>query len=596
MTTREKETTEDQQTGHTDVVGDVVLGKVASPSGSEATSDEFVFWADDSLPVEKTQIVRVQSLYGDRSITFRGVIDEVYRRSRRRDVLEEADRFGLDPQASLPLDSQGVTYARAKILASCPNMLMPPREESAVFLADPRDAAEAYGFNNMGAPLVVGLLKNGGAKFAGPAMIDLDYLLGANGAHMNVTGIAGAGAKSSFLLSVLKQLLHHCDSISRSRPSGNDKLSIVPIILNVKGYDLLWLDRENARYRPDTENHVWAQMGVEKPAPFAGARFVAPGQPRTGAAIPVGRAVDYYSWSLADVVADGVFPFLFGDEDREDENFLALLQDVEAHITYEAEVDQPAARCLAQGAPETFDGLLGWVAQQAAARDEDRVLRSHHQGTWRKFHRRLRRIVTEGEGVLNRYGQRGQPLRVTATGTSPPLVVDIQGIQDAALQRFVVATIFKQVSEARLGTNAIANLAYVLVIDELNRWAPRGAKDAITRLIERVVAEMRSQGVILLGAQQQASQVSPRVIENSAIRVLGRTGSLELSHDLWGFLDRSAKRAVENLPINEKLIYEVDFRRPMHVRAPQPAWAMRRDEAVSPRQATGFSEREAFER
>ena len=43
-----------------------------------------------------------------------------------------------------------------------------------------------------------------------------------------------------------------------------------------------------------------------------------------------------------------------------------------------------------------------------------------------------------------------------------------------------------------------------------------------------VAAEMRSQGIILLGAQQQASKVSERVIENAAIRVLGKTGSLEL--------------------------------------------------------------------
>ena len=76
-------------------------------------------------------------------------------------------------------------------------------------------------------------------------------------------------------------------------------------------------------------------------------------------------------------------------------------------------------------------------------------------------------------------------------------------------------------------------LRYLLMLDELNRWAPRGARDPITKLIERVAAEMRSQGVVLLGAQQQASQVSEKVIEAAAIRMLGRTGSLELEQTVW---------------------------------------------------------------
>jgi hypothetical protein len=158
-------------------------------------------------------------------------------------------------------------------------------------------------------------------------------------------------------------------------------------------------------------------------------------------------------------------------------------------------------------------------------------------------------------------------------------VVDIQSLHDQSLQRFVVATIFRQVLEARTSPDAVPHLVYVIVLDELNRFAPKGATDAVTRLVERVVSEMRSQGIILFGAQQQASLVSPKVIENCSIRVLGRTGSLELSQPLWSFLSPSAKRRAESLGPDEKLVYQVNFREPMHVRVPFPAWAMRRDEA-----------------
>jgi hypothetical protein len=280
-------------------------------------------------------------------------------------------------------------------------------------------------------------------------------------------------------------------------------------------------------------------------------------------------------------VAAGIFPYLFGEEDREDENFLALLQDIEATIVFEEqERDGRVERRLRDWAPQTFQDLMDWVGEQAMAKEDERALRNHHTGTWRKFFRRFRRLVNEGEGVLARYQHEGRPLVVTAGETIGPRVVDITSIREAALQRFVVAAIFAQVSEARTGTNAVTNLAYVLVLDELNRWAPKGATDPITRLIERVVAEMRSQGVILFGAQQQASQVSPRVIENCSLRVLGRTGSLELDQPLWGFLSKGAKRRAQALGPEEKLVYQMNFREPMHVRVPFPCWAMRRGEAM----------------
>lgn len=557
-----------------------LLGKVASPEGDEATSEEFTFWVSEDVLVEKTQIVHAVSVQGHDRITFHAVVDEVYRRSRRRNVMEEADRFGGDVNVTIPLDSQGLTYARAKILGAVPTVLAPPREESPVYLSKAAEAAVAYGVERMGQPLSVGLLKNGGRHFAGPAYIDLDYLLGANGAHLNVNGVAGAATKSSFLTCALYLLLHHCRERAHRAPSAPDNPAVVPVVLNVKGYDLMWLDHANNRYDREAMESVWANLGIETPGVFDGARFLAPEQATARVAVPVGRTVERYSWSLGDVIERALFPYLFGDDDRDDENFMGLMQDVEARLSWERHSNGVYARALQRDAPRTFQALVEWVEEQIGSKEEDRQVRHHHPGTWRKFYRRLRRVVQEGEGLLVRHGMAGQPLDVAATATCPPLVVDLYSIRDQALQRFVVAAIFAQIDEARTGTNATPNLAYVIVLDELNRWAPRGATDAITRLIERVVAEMRSQGVILFGAQQQASQVSARVIENSAIRALGRTGALELNQPLWGFLSSGAKRRVQNLQADEKLIYQVNFREPMQVSVPFPPWAMRRDEAV----------------
>jgi DNA helicase HerA-like ATPase len=134
--------------------------------------------------------------------------------------------------------------------------------------------------------------------------------------------------------------------------------------------------------------------------------------------------------------------------------------------------------------------------------------------------------------------------------------------------------------DERTGPNAVRGLVYLVALDELNRFAPRGSRDPITQLIETVAAEMRSQGIILLGAQQQASKVSEKVIENVAIRVLGRSGSLELGQPLWRFLSDSARRKAAALTVNEKMVIQDNFREPMHVRVPFPTWAMRQGEVA----------------
>jgi len=91
---------------------------------------------------------------------------------------------------------------------------------------------------------------------------------------------------------------------------------------------------------------------------------------------------------------------------------------------------------------------------------------------------------------------------------------------------------------------------------------------------------MHSERIILLRAQQQASKVSEKVIENAALRVLGRTGTLELDATVWRFLSASAKSKATVLPLEEKLVIQDNFREPMHIRVPFPVWAMNPKEAA----------------
>lgn len=575
--------------------GRLCVGKVGAPPDKEATSEQFHFWVPDGALVERTQLVTCESEIAEQSFTFYALVDEVRRQSRKRSMSDEQGEADGDLRYDPPFDSDGFTYANASILRTEPPVLIPPRERSEVLLAGPAEASLAYGADEIERGLAIGLIKNGGNQIAGPGLIDLDYLLGANGGHLNVNGVSGRGTKSSFLLHINYLLLREARQQQTEQPSDPQRLRVVPIILNVKNFDLFYIDRPNTRY--NTERHLrdWQALGINDPSPFVNVSFYAAQQPGNALPVPTGRSagVQPYSWSLRNIVERGLLSYLFAETDANDANFSALALDIENYLTDErANNDGSVCRSLRDGRATTFQALLEWIDNQAAMDDNNRALRGHHPATWKKLYRRLLKLVYESRGVLRRNDEQGNPLDVVRGDTSAPIVVDLAALAgEPELQRFVVATIFRQLIEARTGANAITGLIYLVTLDELNRFAPRGARDPITRLIETVAAEMRSRGVILFGAQQQASKVSEKVIESSGILALGKTGPLELETPAWRSLSKSARRKAASLPLNEKLILQDNFREPMHLRVPFPAWALNSREAGT---ASGTDEADDF--
>ncbi len=567
--------------------GRTVVGRVGAPPRQEATSSRFHFWVPEEVSVEATQIVTTESECAGESVTYFALVEEVHRCSRRRDMGQEIDEFDGDLSDEPPYKAEGITYADAVILRADPERLAPPRERSKVCLAGPEAAAKAYGIDEVSEEnrLPVGLIKNGGTHFAGPGCLDLDYLLGGNGGHMNVSGAAGRATKSSFLLQVVYMLLRHARDLREKTPNVDTLPRPVPIIFNVKNFDLFYLDYTNRGFDVGAHGTAWQEIGVPEPKPFENVRYFAPRQKNGNEPIPTGRPgnrnVTPYSWSLKNIIERGLFLYLFSAEDTSNDNFLTVLYDIEEKLTHvSVDEDGVESRTLRTDAPQgrdraiqTFADLREWLQPEALGGE-------HHRATILKVQRRIKLLLHESRGVLRVDGIDGNPLDVTQTDITDPCVVDLNGLSGVPhLQRFVVASVLRQVVESRTGAKAVPGLRYLIVLDELNRFAPRGAKDPITKLVETVAAEMRSQGVILLGAQQQASMVSERVVENAAVKVLGQTGSVELRSDVWRTLSEATRRRAEGLRPNEKLVMQSGFRQPMYLHVPFPIWAMRKEEA-----------------
>jgi uncharacterized protein len=598
------------------------IGKVGSPSGKEATSDQFYFWVDRNSLVEVTQIVRTSSVISGQTYTFYALVEQTFRVSDKSNIADEYGSTDGNSEEETTLKPEGVSYASARILRTMPNVFTAPLEQSKVYLCTDAETELAYGADENGVSLTLGKIKNGGDVVSGSGQIDMDYLLGVNGGHMNVNGVAGRGTKSSFLLFTTYMLLREAEKQAIEQSGKSNRLKVVPIILNVKGFDLFFIDHQNKGYDPAKDAQDWHDLGVDDPKPFQGVKFFAPQMPTATTPIPTGRTGDVtpYSWSLSDIIEKGLLMFVFASEDAEDYNFSALVLDIEDWMTEdttlsdgtvqrklrsnigsfpkkgekkkggkkadsdddgEPVVDElPYSHFDPEIVPQNFDELSNWVKEMGM--DVPPKWSSHHPGTWRKLHRRLIKLLHEGNGVIRRSDHKGAPLNLVNHESANPIVIDLNGLSKVpSLQRFVVATIFNQLLEDRTGPSAVNGLVYLVGLDELNRFAPRGAKDPITKLIETVAAEMRSAGIILLGAQQQASKISERVFENSAIRVLGRSGSLEMSQPIWRFLTDKMRSKAGLLQANEKLLIQDSFLEPMHVRVPFPVWAMRREDAVS---------------
>ncbi len=562
----------------------IPLGRVAAPPEHESTSSCFYFWVDRNQSVERTQIVTTESRVGNRPdpVKFVGIVQEVYRRSRQKDVSEEAARFDGRSGEKPMFDSEGVTYAEVAILRTDPVAHTPPTEESEVFLATAADAARGYGMDRMGQRFDVGLLRNGGTQFVGRAAIDLDFLLGKNGGHLNVNGIAGLGTKSTLLLSMNWLLLREARLQKEKRPSDTKRLQVVPVVFNVKNFDLFFIDRWNTEFRKNElyNRQDWRGMGVDDPKPFDKPQFYAPQAKNLATPVSTGgRTTDVkpYSWSLSDIIERGLFKFLFSEDDIGTANLGGLVGEVEEWLT-SGTAEDPKLRA-SDDAPKTFHELLDWFK---ANKNDKSFFGDFQLGTKGSFFRRLKYVVMEGDGVLRRKEPKGNPLVIPSGGIESPLVVDIYGIhRTPSLQRFVVAAVFHQIMQHQTAKQ-VPGLKYLITLDELNRFAPKDSSDPITQQLETVAAEGRSQGIILFGAQQQASFVKPRVIENAAVRAVGRSGTLELGAEVWKFLGPSARNAASQLQPEEKLLYQPSFREPMLAKIPFPPFALSEGDAEPP--------------
>jgi len=199
-------------------------------------------------------------------------------------------------------------------------------------------------------------------------------------------------------------------------------------------------------------------------------------------------------------------------------------------------------------------------------------------GTLDAFRRRLHAAAHRmGHLVRGDDSARGRAIDWTSQQIT---VVDIHKLHSSA-QMFVVGVLLKRMLDEKEAQGTSRPLVFV-VLDELNKYAPREGWSPIRDVLLDIAERGRSLGVSLLGAQQTASEVERRVLSNASLKVVGRLDAAEAERSEYGFLSKVARLRAGLLQPGSMIVSQPEIPTPLLLGFPFPAWATRESEAVRP--------------
>ena len=530
-----------------------VIGRTVSTKFEPNTSSRFHFWVTDREEangiIEIGNIVAAQSDGGD-EITFGSAI-EMRSYSDIDSFIADflSHNFG-EAEIKVPTDISEVVVVTCAVMRNLSGKTKPvPR--SHVYFPSALGIQFSYGIVNeqgdsifSGSPIPVGIFENGDGTKAGIS-VDEDFLVGPEGAHLNVSGISGLAAKTSAVQFTLKSLLTHTDK----------KIAIV--MFNVKSRDLLYIDTPNPKLQVDEwSREVYENIKV--PAePFCAVRFFAPADPGNpnGSQSLRQKEVDRFSWDLQAIYQD--IPSLFNPLDWDDK--------IEgAWYTLQEEISQ--------GQIITYKNMLDWIAKLISDANRNRLPnqwpRGAHIATWNKMRSHLQRFPQAYKGLLQTAGQCSD-IPWSELSQGDVYVVDIQMLNDRG-QRLVFGRSIRKINNM-LESGEAGLDAVVVFVDELNKFAPSGnIRSPLKDSLVDITARGRSLGLVLFGAEQFASSVDNQIIENSSTYLFGRTETNELRTPNYSALSDEVKTKLTMLPQGHLLVKFAKFPQPIFVRFPFP--------------------------
>ena len=553
--------------------------------GTEHTSTrEFRVVLDDDEYLQLDDLVVVTTHVPQKGeVKTYGIVTEV--EAIYEGATFESDTHRIAAEGILP--AVKVRSAQVAITRIDPELWVSPDPGVVVDRATGAERHKALYTDEMGRPLAIGLGRDGE-----PVFVDLDFFDGRKGGHMSVSGISGVATKTSFALFFLRMLT------AKPEVVGEGAANLRVLVFNVKGEDLLWLDKHNKDF-DEKAAKAWDRLGV-KPTPFESVGFWAPPRPKSGDVVVPdisGRqeGVAAFAWTPREFIDEGLLRFLFTDASDTRNQIPFVEERVEAQLKrYAVDVaGEPGAIVLRDpveghqpgdvvnaGKGEMVIRDLKDLAEAieefvdpADDEPDQRWTGRVQPGTVSAFMRRLH-AATNRLGHLIRAGESRRIDRSVAQVT----VVGIQSLHDLG-QRFVVGALLAETFAEKERSGQRFPLS-VVVLDELNKYAPREGNSPIKDMLIDIAQRGRSLGVLLVGAQQTASRVAQEVLENAALKVAGRLDAAEAERAEYGWMLPSTRARARLLKPGTMVLSQPAIPLPLVVDFPFPPWATRREEVV----------------
>ncbi len=515
-------------------------------------------------------VVTHRPLPGRQGVRIAGVVTNV-------EAVHEGARFASDvfliDSGALPAEVcevVEVTVTRVE-----PELYVPPLPGATVRRAVGAERESALYFDEMGSSRVpIGFGRDGQ-----PVFVNFEFIDGTRGAHVSISGVSGIATKTSFAMF----LLH---SITSCGVLAGEAHNTKALVFSVKGEDLLFLDYANSRLTP-AQAARYADLGLPA-APFGNVRVFAPPRPDDPSGTPDvharDRAVSPFFWTIAEFCELELLPFVFADAEDERAQYTMLIAQVAARLRRDAVKAGPDGAVRIAGVDpasdkiiRTFGDLVGLLEAELGD-DGTRgswVAGSTVMGSINALLRRLRSAAAPLSVIVRGdLAHRGE--RSISTSRAQVTVIDLHNLRDRA-QRFVVGVTLRA-EFARKERQGTARPLMFVMLDELNKYAPREGDSPIKQILLDLAERGRSLGVILIGAQQTASEVERRILANCAIRVAGRLDAAEAQRPEYGYLPPAQRQRATLAKPGTMFIAQPDIPVPLAVDFPFPAWATRPSE------------------
>ena len=555
---------------------DKIIGRVIATEKCPTTIDKFVFWTKSDLILNPFDVVKIEHVNGSFSY---GVIEDISHITDASSFLTNyiSNDFG-DVNCVENTLRVGMNCVSAKVACNDKNIYIPLQNNAKVMFANNDEINYALGLNNIKNPLVCGYLEmysnnRETGKVMLPVRLNTKFLIGPEGAHLNISGISGLASKTSYAMFLMKSI----QDLAINNPSDD---GVAFVMFNVKGKDLLAIDEYN-----DCADDADPKSAQEKlfeqykllglnPEPFKNVHYY----------YPFSR-YNSNNWntylSESDVkekfeLKKAKFYKYIYEDDKESLDLLFSNVD-DTTQTMDSIITQIISGTGDFGNINSWSDFLDVVKSKTISSVDKEI----PVVSWRKFYRIINKSI-KGNPMFANGLKDDNETRIEESlkyiKKNEVHVIDIAKLSEDK-QAYVFGDAMRAIYNLQLGqynedpdVNPPSRI--IIFIDELNKYASKDSpkNSPILKQVLDIAERGRSLGVVLFAAEQFRSAIHDRVTGNCSTHAYGRTNSIETTKGDYSSIPSVYKTMMTRLNQGEYIIQNPVFRSLLSIKFPKPIY------------------------